>query len=266
MIAREDRVDVFSDGSVDIAAPVAELPLRARLGTHPAGAVVVVRGARGWPAAALAAAADGAAAVIVVDPIPVSPADLDGVVSRARDVPILLDRARLRPDAADDARRDEPAPLYTVRCAAPAASLSAVVVDAIGWLRVLSSVPLRLRAATGTRHGSLGLFDAGAAVATLTATVLADGHADGGARVAALALGAVRTEVVVALGRAVRVSRADAAGEVDVPTRWESRRRLAVRRAMDALISGARPTDLADFAHDVGLAKALAAGPPQRKA
>jgi len=213
-----------------------------------------VPGTPGWAAAVDAAKASGAIAVVVTGPVPVAPAELDALTARAGDIPIILDRARLRADVAEDAAgAGGGAPLHTAQCTASATAIAGAICDAIGWLRVLSTGPVRLRSAATTAHGAVALLDAGGDAATLTATVLAT---DGG-RIAVSALGVVRTDVAIATPQPARVTRDDGSGAVTLPTRWESHDRLALRRAIDAVIAGERPTDVADFAHDARLGASI---------
>lgn len=240
-----------------LAAAVAELPLQAQLASTAAEAVVVVAGAKGWPATAARALADGARAVIVVEPATEDTDALQALDERAKGAPIILDRMRLRWDVASDAAGSAPAPLTTARCAAASPVLADAIADTVGWLRVLTGGTLRLRSATATSRGALALFDtAFGAPATLTATALAGAgelRTDRG-RISASAFGTERTEIELAAGRSARVIHDEGQGARVLPPRWETRGRLALRRAIAAVRTGERTTDLADFAHDVGLA------------
>lgn len=253
-------------------AAVAQLPLSVRANDAPEGAVVVVPGAPDWPAAVVAAVAAGARAVVVADPAPVAARELDALIELSRGIPVVLDRERHRADVVADAVPSVTAPLCTARVTASAAQLDEMVRDAVGWLRVLSGGALALRAATATDAGLIALFDAPDAdmpgadapgAATLIATVLAGATDE--ARLAALSIAPARTEVVFETGRAARVVHDDGTGAMTVPTRFESRRRLALRRALESLLAHpgsadrgvARPTDVADIVHDARLADAI---------
>ncbi|UUT36124.1 hypothetical protein [Microbacterium elymi] len=136
--------------------------------------------------------------------------------------------------------------------------------DAIGWLRVLSGAPLRLRSSEATERGALALLDAGDAVATLTVTSLTavdTRHPDRG-RISAAAFGTVRTDVAIGVDSSARVLIDDGAGARMTPTRWESRLRLALRRAIDALDRAESVRDLDDLEHDLTRAELICHRPP----
>lgn len=231
---------------------IAELPLRARAVDAADGAIAVVDGRRDRASRGLA----GAAAVVLADP---------GFGARTAippGIPVIVDRERLRPDAAPgDAAVD--ATLFTVECSAAAVDLAAAVRDAVGWLRVLSGGELSVDVVRAGGHGVIALLrtdaraPAGARAATLVATVLADAAA--APRLRALAVGPERTEVAVDGPGAASVVVTSATGARRLPTRYESRRRVALRRAIEAVeaVDGAETTDLADLRHDETLAAVL---------
>ena len=84
-------------------AAVAELPLSARLGAGPSGAVVVVPGDPGWVDAVRGAEEAGARAVLVADPEP-APVDQLRLLAQRTRIPVALERPLLRADAAADAQ------------------------------------------------------------------------------------------------------------------------------------------------------------------
>jgi hypothetical protein len=228
---------------------IAELPLRARAVDAADGAIAVIDGTRGWGRSGLT----GAAAVVVADPAPGSP------TAFPPGIPVIVDRERLRPDATlGDAAVD--AALFTVECSAAAVALPEAVRDAVGWLRVLSGGELSVDEVRAGRHGIIALLrtdarsPAGARAATLVATVLADASA--APRLRALAIGPERTEVVVDGSGATSVVVTSASGARHLPVRYESRRRVALRRAIEA-VGGAETGDLADLRHDEAVAALL---------
>lgn len=225
---------------------VAELPSSTRLVDEPHGAIVVL----GAGAEAVAAAEPDAvpAAFVIADPT--GAFDL----TPRPGIPLVVDRARLHPDVVVDAGVHPDAALFTAECAAPAADIAATVRDAIGWLRVLSGERLELDAVHATGHGAIALLRAGERAATLSATLLAEPSA--GVRLRALAIGVERVEVTIDAAGAASVVRASDAGSLTKPARYESRRRAALRRAIDAIDSG-DPGDLDVWRHDEALAVAI---------
>lgn len=231
----------------DYRIAVAELPLRARIADSGPGCIEVVgpHGPVSPDAAAvvLVAAARGEAACIE--------AAGDEVVGS---VPVVVDRPLLRADVVADAGARPDATLFTVQAAAAPGDLAAVVRDGIGWLRALSGEELRLDTAAATDGALLALLRAGDRAATLLVTVLADDAC--APRLRAMAIGVTRTEVAVGGGSAASVVRCSEEGSLRLPTRWESRQRLSLRRALDA-IEGATCGDLDQWRHDEHLAATI---------
>lgn len=244
-------------------AAVAELPVSAVLADNVRGAVAVVPGSGDWWQGMLAARAGGAAAVVLADPAVLS----RGAVEWERwpgDIPVLVERPRLRPDlvaAALAARRGSPARIITVECAAPASGLDALICDGFGWMRSLAGGTLALQSSIATAHSRIALLDAGAynggtVPSTLSATAIGGLHAGGLLQV--LALGEVRTEVTVDQpARLARVETATEEGCLRAPERYESSARLALRRAIDACLTGEAAADLEELAQDISLTRAL---------
>ena len=227
------------------------------------GAVVVVPGAGDWWQGMLAARAGGALAVVIADP---------GLLPREAlesspwpgDIPVIVERPRLRPDVVADAvraRRGSPARIITVECAAPAAALDAAIRDGFGWARSLAQGPLTLRSGIATAQGRMALLDSeasagGSVPATLAATVTGGRHAGGLLQV--LALGEVRTEVTVDQPAGLtRLETSTEDGTLRAPERYESSARLALRRAFDACASGGAVADLDELLEDMALTWAL---------
>jgi hypothetical protein len=235
-------------------AAIAELPLRTRLGDSPAGAIVVVPGDAGWVDAVLAAAEAGAAAVVVADPALAPAADVRELADRMT-VPVVVERALLRPDVADAARaaRADSGAVAHPRAvvldgAAPEALLGVVTRDAIGWGRVLAGQTPSPTAGDGL----LALLETPAG--TPVTLCLVTTRRPGRGWVRAQVLDEVTTEVSIE-GRESRVVTATASGRLTAPTRFESSERLALRRAVDAMDAGGRPDDLAVLAVDTDVAE-----------
>lgn len=261
MSALTSVLGVFTDLPSYVAA-VAELPASAERTDGARGSVVVVPGSGNWWAGLLAAREGGAAAVVVADPTVLPREVLDG--GWPGDIPVIIERPRLRPDVAADAlraREGNALALVAVECAAPAHVLEEVVCDGLGWARVLAGGPLALGGATATAHSRMALLDApggsrGTVPVSLLATAAAGFHAGGLLQV--LGLGEVRTEVLVDQPAVLtRVETSGADGTLRAPQRYEESARLALRRALHACMSGGPVSDLDELLSDIALVHAL---------
>ncbi|MHC6591492.1 hypothetical protein [Arthrobacter sp. C152] len=232
------------------------------------GAVAVVPGAGDWWQALVDARAQGAAAVVLARPEMLPRGSFDAGARPGAwpaDIPVVVDRPRLRPDVVSDALRagqGSRARIITVECAATAAALDGVVRDGLGWIRSLVRGPAVFRAGTSTGPNRMALLESpspngGSTSATLLGTVL-DGP-DAGANLKVLALAEVRTEVVVDLAAGpIRVETSTADGTLDSPLRYESSARLALRRAVEAAASGEAVPDFGELLQDMLLAREVA--------
>jgi hypothetical protein len=261
-MSRDRTMRVFAELPTYSAA-VAGLPLSAAITDHRRGAVVVVPGSGDWWIAMLEAMAAGAAAVVLTDPAVLRREAVEAV-PWPRDIPVIVDRPRLRPDVVADAllaRRGSPPRLVTVECAAPAAALDGVILDGFGWARSLTGAPLALHASIATVQGRIALLESrdsgdGSVPATVMATPVGGVHPGGLLQV--LALGEVRTEVT--LDQAARLARVETfteEGALRAPERFESSERLALRRAIDACLSDGPTADLDELLQDMALARSL---------
>ncbi|WP_457965479.1 hypothetical protein M1E17_03415 [Arthrobacter sp. D1-29] len=244
-------------------AAIAELPLSAGLTDEVSGAVAVVPGSGDWWQAMLAARAGGAAAVVLADPA-VLPRD--AVVSHwwPDDIPVIVERPRLRPDVVADAvaaRRGSSARIITVECAAPAAGLDAVIRDGFGWARSIARGPLSLKTGIATSHGRMALLDfdsLGSGPIPATLVVTAAGGFDAGGLLKMLVLGEVRTELTVDQAAGLtRLETSTEEGALRTPERYESSARLALRRAIQARSEGIQVPDLGELLEDMALTWAL---------
>lgn len=236
------------------ATAVAALPLRARAVEDARGAVVIVDGSPGWAQRSLTALEHGAAALIVAHPVAAGEQEIAALAATATASPIVLDRPWLRADVVEDAAVHDAARHVTADVVAVPAELTALVREAIGWLRVLAGGDLELRAAAALPHGLLALLEdpVSGRAATVTASALIG---RGGARLRAHAVGETRVEVDLDAATDARsVCTATSDGLLQHPRRRESGERLALRRVIDALSDGALPADLRAFAHDSALA------------
>ena len=211
----------------------------------------------------MAARAGGALAVVLADPA-VLPR---GTVEHERwpgDIPVIVERPRLRPDVVSDAiqaRGGSPARIITVECAAPAAGVGALIRDGFGWMRSLAGGSLALQSSVATAHSRIALLNSGeytggAVPATLSATAI--GGPRNGSLLQVLVLGEVRTEVTFDQPAGlVRVESFTGEGAFQAPARHESSARLALRRAIDACLSDRPATDLEELLQDMALTQAL---------
>jgi hypothetical protein len=261
-MSRDRTMRVFAELPTYSAA-VAGLPLSAAITDHRRGAVVVVPGSGDWWIAMLEAMAAGAAAVVLTDPAVLQRGVVEAVPWPG-DIPVIVDRPRLRPDVVADAllaRRGSPPRLVTVECAAPAAALDGVILDGFGWARSLTGAPLALHASIATVQGRIALLESrdsgdGSVPATVMATPVGGVHPGGLLQV--LALGEVRTEVT--LDQAARLARVETfteEGALRAPERFASSERLALRRAIDACLSDGPTADLDELLQDMALARSL---------
>ncbi len=244
--------------SGDYATAIGELPRRTRPTDDLSGAIVIVPGDAHWGAVARDAAAAGAVGIVVERPAPLPSAEIDALIDQLpTGLPVVLERPFLRPDSAADAvsartvdgARVAPR-LVTVDCAATDDQFAAAVRDAIGWLRLLCG------GALGRCTGTLGsaLFearDADGPPAAMTAV-----QAAGTSRLRVDALGELRSHLEITATRAT-ISTSTDQGRLIAPARFESPQRLALRRALEALETAEKCTDLADFAADSLLAGGL---------
>ena len=246
-------------------AAVAELSVSAALTDDVSGAVVIVPGSGDWWQAMLAARAGGAAAVVIADPH-VLPREALTPRPWPSDLPVIVERPRLRPDVVADAvraRRGSPARIVTVECAAPAAGLDAVIRDGFGWARSLVQGPLTLRSGSCRGPGqdrTAGFRGTRRRVDSRHSRGDGDGglHADGLLQL--LALGEVRTEVTVDQPAGLtRLETSTGDGTLRAPERYESSARLALRRAIRRSSSGQPVTDLDELLEDSALTRAVRA-------
>lgn len=235
-------------------AAVAELPRSARHASSAAGAeIVVVPGAPGW-CDRVGDLLGAGRAVVVADPGPASPDEIARLAADAAGTPVVVERPRLRADALA-AGPPAPAPvLLTAGCGAPDGERAAVVRDAVGWLRLLGG-PLTLQ--TAAPGQALLVTAAGTPATVLIAPAVMPW-------LRARAMGP--TVVEVSVGEAphgpidTAVALATDAGRLELPRRFETSARLALRRAVAALDGAPAPSDLDDLAHDAALAARLHAG------
>lgn len=226
----------------DYRVAVAELPLSLR---HSAGedADIVVASEGDVAVAA-------ASVVVITDP---RPGDDLPASTRTR---VVIDRPWLRADAAADAGAHPEAVLFTAECWSSAAGRSALMRDAVGWLRVLSGEELVLDAVATTPSATLARLRAGRRPATL----IAHTHTGAGARarLRATAIGERRIEVVVD-GGDVSIDVSTDAGTTRLPVRAESRQRHTLRRAV-GVVKGATVDDAHALSVDDAIVRRLLEG------
>lgn len=234
----------MSDVRTDLAAyrvAVAELAPRVRLGGG-GGAIRVVDGRGAWWERLT-----GAAGFVIDEPEPAAPEVHEGL--RAITSPVAVMRRRLRPDVIADASAGFVAPRHVVVDAwggrTDAASL---LRDAVGWARVLAGGALSVVARVDTPVAAVLALRADDGVGVSVTRVIGGGV---GGAVAATALGATRVEARVdSASPRCEVAFDDEGGRRWAPVRRESPERLALRRIVDAVESGAALIDLAQLAAD----------------
>jgi hypothetical protein len=238
------RICVVADDA-DYRVAAAELPASVRLVDEADGAIVVIAGD------APVRAGSAPVAVLLADP-PMT--GRSGREALPPGIPVIVDRARLRPDVAVDVGARSDAVLFTAECTAATARVDEAVRDAVGWLRVISAGEIGVDAVHATGTGAIALLRAAGCTATVSVTVLADPSAK--TRLRVLAVGPERVEVTVdGIGEA-SVALSSEAGRLTFPTRRESRRRVALRRAVEAA-SSRFASDLDDLEHDERVAREI---------
>jgi hypothetical protein len=221
--------------------------------SRPSGAICVVDGDDGWAERAVELTREGAVALVIADPAPVWVTQIDGLLSTG--TPVVLDRPRLPPDLLAGPSTASRAHVFLAEAVSLPAERLAVAQDALGWVRLLAGVELRIDRTAHTALATIAMARTMSGVpVSLSITQAADG-----ARPAmnVLAVGPERTEVRIddaTLERRIRV--ADADGVREPRPRWETGLRLAVRRAV-ASLSGEPVTELDDLRHDAAAAAAV---------
>jgi hypothetical protein len=238
-------------------AAVAELPSIARPSTEVTGSVVVITGEVGWGSRLRRAVDDGAAGIVLADPWSASVDEVLEAQRRSSPVPVVVERSRLRSDVAATALTSDPA-VVQVELGASRQELEVVLRDAVGWARVLAGGQLDLVDVHATARGVTALLqrsDAAAGRYEGLVTLLATRAGASSPWIRATALGVERTEVTVD-GR-TSVVRTSEDGARQLPTRFESSARLALRRAIGSLEDASTPTDLPELDHDSRVAAAV---------
>jgi hypothetical protein len=239
---------------------VAGLPLRAEHAKDPDGAIVVVDGRVAWWDAAAGAVDAGASAVIVAEPCEVPLEAVDALAAQRR-VPIIVQRSRLREDLVAMAveHRDGARPRVIVaECRATAVDLSAMIRDAVGWMRALAGAELDVATSSVGPLGGTALIRARHGGSVVGSMILAVTRPEG-TLLRLQALGETTTEVELddPAGRS-ELATSTIRGRLVAPARFEAAERAALRRAIDAIAPGRLSSDLADLRHDAGAASGIA--------
>lgn len=240
---------------------VAGLPIHAESAADPAGAIVVVDGAARWWDAAARAIDAGASAVLVDEPREVPLDAIARLADLASDAaaPIVVHRSRLRSDLVDLAveHREGATPRVVVaECRATADGLAATVRDAVGWMRALAGTELTVASASSSADVGTALFRSRADDRVVGSMLSAVTHPEG-ALLRVQALGETTTEVEIdePVGRC-ELSTSTVRGRLIAPSGFEAGDRAALRRAIDAVVEGRSPSELADLLHDAAAASA----------
>ena len=234
-------------------AAVAELPLAARAVDRLEGAIVVIPSGPGVGDIARRAQSEGAAA-LVIDARESSAAELETLRRELR-VPVVAPRPRVRADVLV-AVESTPGAARAVMAESLGASADrrGILQDTLAWARLLAGGDLSLVACEATPSSILALLERGDVPVSLTFSL-----ARGGTSVIrAHTIGHDRVDVTIDDGALIqRVDLHGADGVRTIPPRWESGARLDLRRAIGAVQTSQRPTDLTDWAGDAALAERL---------
>jgi len=227
--------------SLRYRAAIAELPLTAW--PDPAGPVVVVDGAAGWPER-LVDAADRAEALVLAEPVAVTARELEDTARSVR-VPVVVERRRRAalPDRASVVAALGSAAVVEV--ALPAQDRDAWLRDALGWAGEVAGADAAVVAADRAAHGVLALLTGSRSIPV---SLLASESA-GPPLIELRTLAAERLTMRVG-SRHPAVWTADAGGETRLPDRHESPERAALRRAV-ALLADPEPADEAEPADEL---------------
>lgn len=238
-----------------------ELPVGTRLAGDGGGAIVAVGGDDGWWDAAVGAFSEGAAAVVISRPHSAPAQGLRAVDAAASGRPVIIERPLLRADTAGlvvaAITELSPPAALVVECHAPALALHSAQRDALGWARVMGRSPLVLRSAESTRAGGIALLET-AEGAPVSLVFAAQPGAPERGRLRLTGLGATLLELDGDEAD-LQFTVTDAASRRTAPPRFERAERVVLRRAVDALVDGGRPSDLDDLALDAALAADLGA-------
>lgn len=233
-------------------AAVAELPVSSHLSDEVRGSVVGLDGAPGWIPRVLEAAARGAVAAVVAHPASTPVEDLRDLRERVG-IPVVVDRPRVRPDlvAAAEAAiaAGRPAHLISVDGIAPTPRAATALRAVAGWMRVAGGGAPRLLA----QDAGIALLESPAGIPITAGVILA---AAGPVRVRVRVIGPERT-TILATSLGVEVSRETEHGKTILPALHESTTRVALRRAIHTVRTGATPSDLDDLVADAELAQEL---------
>lgn len=257
------------------AAAALSLPSRVRRADETDAALVVVRaspGGSGVVVQARAALHSGARGVVLARPGAIDPAELAELAATAheRGAVVVVERALVRADlvagaraaladiaASEGATTVSAARIRSIDLSTPDIDLHTAVRDAVGWLRELSGGPVQARERARTPSGLLArlVTIADGTAATLVAAVGA--HAPG-SRLRVGSIAEARLEATIDEPAAVRqVAVATDRGAQVLPRLHEAPERVALRRAVEALSGGIRPSDLDDLRHDDAVARDL---------
>lgn len=165
---------------------------------------------------------------------------------------VVVERPWLRPDVVQDVTAARGwFPRIEIDVAAPAATLPAVLADAVGWVRVLAGAEPEPRAGAATRVGGIADARAGESVVTLQLRRRESGSAV--LRVAGIGPRRVEIRIDDERRRAtVRV--VDDEGARTLPERWEDAARLTLSRAVDMVRTGERSGECDQWERDSAIA------------
>lgn len=252
LVASRSLKGVFALGLGDALRAAEKLPDGGE-----ASVVEVLDGRPGWGAAAKVALESGAAAVIIVDPLPERVDVIDDLRKAAANALVLLDREGLHFSLPDE-RAGTPHGIAAELVVA-SADESKWTVDAFGLLREASGEELELCTVRSTRGGMIVLAEGIETGVPATLLVTRLKGMDARPRLRLDLLAEERWEIVVdsaALLRRMHV--VGSSGRREMPQGFEDRFRATLRRAIELLgTPEAGADDLTRFRADIKLWSAV---------
>lgn len=241
------RVPVWASGPAFVAA-ISHLPDRVHRAARPDGAICVVDASREMLDDARSLVAARPAALVLSHPGAADEPFID--LLAAAGVPVVVDRPLLRADVAEQASGLGLRHVI-VEVVSRSTELREAVIEGVGWARTALGHPLRVVATTRTADARLGALEgSGGTTATVGATTQSTALPPA---LEVHGLGERRLEVEIDAVTGIRSRAHDADGFFEQAPRYESRERLALRRALEATSS----VDLSELVHDRAVADEL---------
>lgn len=248
-----NRVPVWvGDASFDAA--IAQLPERVVRSAQPRGAICVVDGRRERHENVRTLLAEDAAAVVLAHPGRARP-ELIGALDEAV-VPVVVDRPLLRADDAEVVSREALRPRHIlVEAIGARPHFRAVLLDAVGWVRILDAGEIDVVSRARTDDAVLAALRSSSGVEATVSGARLSTAVEPALAVDGLGERRLEVELDVAAGiRAVRVHGEN--GALVHASADEAHERLALRRALAAL-DGTEVADLDELRRDSRIVDAI---------